>query len=81
MTNLSEETTIAVIGAVAGAVAAISDYLEAYKAPTGVNRRLTDREKGSRWLEECLEDPIQLYEETRLYPEAFEALSNCKIAL
>ena len=65
------------LAAVLISVAAILAYWEEnYHEPTGVNQREDDRQRGGRWLADCLEDPSQLYAESRLELRLFNKLAD-----
>lgn len=54
----------------------IARHEDTYVEPTGVNARESDYRRGRRWLEDCLKDPQQLFNESRLHFNAFLALSG-----
>ena len=66
--------TVTVTSVIGVMLAFMTANLEEYVEPIGVNARESDRMRGSRWVEDCLADPAQLYTECRLQESAFQSL-------
>lgn len=64
----------AAVGALASVHALLNQYYDTKSRPIGVNKQENDRERGPAWLADCMGDPIQLFEETRLRLEVWDKL-------
>lgn len=74
--KLESSVAIGLAGVLASVAAVVALRNTQYIEPTGVRGRFGDGSRGQSWLDSCRRDPIQLYEETRLKPEAFKTLAD-----
>lgn len=65
---------MAALGALSIINTMLSDLYDRKQRSIGVNLRLNDRVRGPAWVEDCIGNLTQLYEETRLCPEVWQEL-------
>jgi hypothetical protein len=71
--TLQRTLAITLAGVIAGAATAAAS-IEYHDEPTGVRARPSDSDRGSNWVAECLSNDAQLFAESRLRRQVFDAL-------
>ena len=72
--ELDEVEIASIAGALASVLSVVSHLTTENTAPTGIRGRPEDIKRGKRWLDDCMSDPQQLYDETRLRSDIFRSL-------
>lgn len=72
--KLNQHAAYVLMAAVAGTATTISTYMDQYTEPSGVRQYEDKSDRSAAWLADCLRDDNQLFVESRLRRDVFEAL-------
>lgn len=77
MADVDDDTILVVAAIAVASVAALAGHrLASFHQSTGVPSRESDKLRGRAWLLDCMSNPQQLYDETRLQPVVFNSLAD-----